>query len=94
MGVIRHNTTFYKIVNTIEDDFCEIAYMDDMKHQHDWKFADKIANTINELWGLESADFAIFSYMFAEIQEGWMVDADGCYYLVSMTDANTITITA
>lgn len=35
MDIVRHNVTFYKIVNTIEDDFCEIAYMDDMKHQHD-----------------------------------------------------------
>ena len=93
MGIVRHNTTFYKIINTIEDDFCEIAYADGMEYQHDWKFANKIASTINELWGLESADFAIFCDMFAEVHEGWMVDTDGCYYLVRMTDANTITIT-
>lgn len=93
MGIIRCNVTYYKIINLVNEESCEISYANDMKHQHDWKFANKIANTISELWGLEPAYFVDFCAMFAEIYESWMVDANGCHYLVSMTDANTITIT-
>lgn len=94
MGIIRHNTTFYKIINEVNGNSCEIAYADDMAHQHDWKFADEVMSAIDDEWGLEPAYFADFCAMFAEIHEGWMVDANGCHYLVKVTDPNTITITA
>lgn len=95
MGIVRHNVTFYKIVNTVEDDFCEIAYeADNMRWGTTCKFADEVVGTIEELWDLEPAYFANFNSMFAEVQEGWMTDKEGHWYLVKMTDDYTITITA